>query len=212
MKTLVQIRTLVLVFGLAALLFSVGSLVFGWHLDVQALVRFRPGQPAMVPSTALCIALLAAAVVIGPGFGQARMAKRLAVVAVVVALGNLLIRTLVDDRGFESLLPYSLDTFDKMSNITITGAVLAGISVIQCARDAERDRAPDLAYYPSIAGLSLFGGLLLGHSFDPTSIRHLPQASGLSFYTALMFAAIFLCLILAPQAGHWQDASDAEPE
>lgn len=164
----------------------------------------------MVPTTAVCFLLLAAALPLSaldrPLASDVSLVLSLSVTG--FAIVNALVRFLVADQGIDALLTDRLQAQDRMGWVTIFGFTLAGGVVFLQGPSGGSPWRDRMAGYASIFGLSLFGALLAGHSFDPTDTRHVAAFGGVSAYTAILFVLIFAAALLAPRL---REASVDEP-
>ncbi|MBT9383015.1 response regulator [Pseudooceanicola sp. CBS1P-1] len=179
-----------LVAGLS-LLFALGLsllvLIAGWGLGVDAFRRIVPGLPAMVPGTALGVALLATAGLLAAWpRREARLGAGLCgVLAVLLCLS-----------GLASALADTAPDGDLMSMATSLGLLLAA------AGDLARQR-PKLAAGIATAGLLLVLLALEGYLLNVQTFLSLRLFTGLSLMTTACLFLLFLAQLLAGARRNW---------
>lgn len=180
------------------LAFALVSLLAGWSFGYDTLVRLRPNYVAMVPSTALCF-LLASLGLLLTMFGDEDATKSGMSVAVwiaVIVLANGALRLTVDPQGIDGLMVSSLSDTDRMSTATIIGFLLVGATIHTSGRRRLSGADGPFVNPLAVLGLSTAAAVLIMHSYQPDTVAHLRILDGLSVYTTLLFAVLFLAHIL----------------
>ncbi|NDV97847.1 hypothetical protein [Salipiger sp. PrR002] len=198
-KNPVLLRNLALLMSLVALAL-VTSVLLGWLAHIEVLVRSGPDRAAMVPSTAISLALLFCGLAVAAS-GRETSGRVLACAAgaAMVALTN----TLVVSFGAEGLdaLLAKRPMHDRMSPGTVTGlligaAGLAGLSLPSLRR-------AELPLLAALSGLTGITAVFMVHNFLPGTVMALSFFEGMSIYTALSLLGVFgglLMLGLAPSS------------
>lgn len=195
--SLAQARTFCLLVSTAMLAVSLLVLTHGWMLGHDATVRLLPEFRAMVPSTALCFALL------GIAFTQLflpRSGLMIASVAgitgavVTICLANLAAVYLLGGTGIDGLFRASRFAADRMSILTSFGLLLCAGCIL--AMLTFRARASDAMTTAALVGFSTGLTVIAGHAFDPRSLYDIGLLDGISVPTAFLFSLFFAAVVL----------------
>jgi signal transduction histidine kinase len=193
----------------AALGVAVSCLVLtGWALDIATLKNVLPGQPQMVPNTALGFILAGAALWLlrsEPASARPRRAARAC--AGVVALMSLL--TLgeylsgfdlrIDRLLFEGSLRGGATFPGRPSPHTSLGFLLVGFALLSLsARDR---RARHLAQSLAVAALLVALLALVGHFYEVSFLYGITAYTGMALHTALTFVLLGLGILFARTDG-----------
>lgn len=169
--------------------------IIGWVTDTTWLVRVSETHPAIVMPTALAFLLCFSALVLFAR-GQAEKVQTVLLIAVVALLvGNWAyadLHQLPVLLGFARHIPAP---GDAMSAATTIGLLLAVLALLELRKRPYSAWALSMAVF----GLSSTVAILLGHSFEPSSIYALPPLASMSEYTGGLFALLFLALLM-PEA------------
>lgn len=176
------------------LLLALAALLPGWLLGADVLLRGPgrgPADGAMVPSTALCLALLNGSLLMQ--FGHHPIAARwMARIALLIAgIGTLTL--MLTHVGADYLAGLTSSPSDRMAPATAIGILLAVI----CARAGQAATRTsslalrDLRLFLSIFGLSSALTLLIGQVVARYLFTDVPALAGLSLPTTLAFGLFF---------------------
>lgn len=169
-------------------------LVAGWGLGIDTLVRLS-GHSAVVPSTALCLGLLALGLAMMRPAAPARtVATGAILLASLLAAGNIAVAAMGVATGLDALVGISLAEGDRMSAGTAIGLLLAATSVMMST--AESGRWVEAGFLVALGGLSTGVAVIFGHSFDPESPYALPIFASTSELTAGLLVLLFLAVLL----------------
>ncbi|EPX75513.1 hypothetical protein [Salipiger mucosus] len=197
MSDLSQRRRGIVTLRAAATLLSLGgtgfmiSVLLGWALDVDPLVRGAPGQHATVPTTALALAFLYLSLLLslhrrrGP-------ALLLAVLSAGVGAATLF----SDPAGGAGAL--AGQTGDRMAPGTLAGILLAVLCVVLQLSKAPLAR--QWAVGLGVLGASSTAAVLAGHSFDPHSTFSLALFRETSLQTAIGLLGLYALVLLVALA------------
>ena len=188
-----QIRNLVTPLARAMLLavsfYGLVALFLGWGMNMELLVRHRPSQTALVPSTAAAFVLLPQALIAASVMNRP-LTLILAAGTVLIVVTSMLtqIPQLADVRRFS---PVELDPREYMAISSAVGLILGTVAALRLLKR-------DLFTVTSIGvfGASVsfcifllkFGGLNL--------ISDLPVFRGMSLQAAFLFCLLFLAMCL----------------
>ncbi|MBE9635366.1 hypothetical protein [Salipiger mangrovisoli] len=188
----------------------VAAVLLGWGLGVEVLVRGASGRAAMVPGTAIALALLFLGLLLHlmQEHAQDKVIFCAAAAAMVVLTNSVVVA--LDPAGLDALLK-SRAPRDRMSPGTMTGLLSGalGLAGLGSARLLRRE-VPMLA---ALSGLSGIIAVLAVHNFRLGAPLSLPFVSAMSIYTALCllaFNAALLLVSLAPSASSRVPESHAD--
>jgi signal transduction histidine kinase len=193
-----------------ALGFAVSCLVLaGWALDIATLKNVLPGQPQMVPNTALGFTLASASLWLlraGPARGRPRRAARAC--AAVVALMSLL--TLAE---YVSGLDLRIDRLLFRDSLAGAGAsypgrpsphtalcfLLAGSALLFLSGGGRRAAR----FAQALAASTLLVALLalVGHFYEVSFLYGITAYTGMALHTALTFVLLGLGILFARTDG-----------
>ncbi len=185
-------RRVPIILTLGALCF-VGCVLSGWLFGLELLVRGSADRAAMVPSTAISVALLFS----GAAFYLRPDRMRGAVItcaglAAAVALTNSIVIPL-DGTGLDVFVETRAPT-DRMSPGTITGLLIAAFGLASlCSARLRGFEAPMLT---AVAGLTGILSVIVVHDFDLGAPLALPFVEAMSIYTALSLLTFYVVLLL----------------
>lgn len=180
--------------GLAAVV-----LILGWGMGNSLMVNEIDGLPSMVPTTAVCFCLLAAAIVLGwwcDNGWRARTAYALSFMVVAIVLVNLVTGILPDTRGLDRLILGARVGDDYMAVATGIGLLMGCYCVLALMAPDNPD--PEGPTYFAMAGLSTSVGVIVGHTVDPMVLHELAMFHGMSIETGLAFALLFGAVLSYP--------------
>lgn len=184
--------------------------LFGWMLDIGALKNVLPGQPQMVPNTALAFILASLSLWLlraGQFAGRLRLYGRAC--AAVVTLTSLL--TLVE---YLSGLDLRIDTLLFQSRLEGGGASFPGRpsphtalsfllvgSALLCLSSTRR-RAHGLAQFLTLAGFLIALMALVGYVYGVSFLYGITAYTGMALHTTLTFILLSLGILFArPESG-----------
>lgn len=177
-------------------IFALIVLLAGWFAGTEFLVRYKPFYYAMVPTTAVCFAILGCANILASR-GAARhlwLLRALLAVVVVIAVLNLVLHQFPAMSSLDQLLGFPLGDGDRMADGTAYGLLLAAYC-IYCL-GLSRPIGADMYRIGVVMGLTLSFALLVGHSFVKVAAVDIPIFRETSFFTALLFLLLFIGLAL----------------
>lgn len=183
----------------AIAMLAVSSLVLthGWMLGHDTTVRLVPEFRAMVPSTALCFALL------GIAFFQLFLPRGAVVTAsvacitgavVTICVANLATIYVVGGGGIDWLFRASRFGTDRMAIMTSVGLIVCAACILTIL--TFRDRASDTMTVVALVGVSTSLSVVAGHAFDARSLYTMRLFDGVSLPSALLFALFFAAVAL----------------
>ncbi|MBN7785513.1 response regulator [Ponticoccus gilvus] len=174
-----------------AMAIALVTLVLGWLIRVDRVLRQAPDLPVMVPSTASAVALLALSLIVPADHHRAGLVRRLCAAAVLAICGWAVVSGAVTAAG------------DRMSPATALLLTLAAlVSLIPPGRPGWTGL--------STAGLVLALFALESWLLDLTATQSVGVLTGLSLPTAISLALIFAATLLrAPDRG-WVALATAE--
>ena len=178
------------VLGSAVIALALVTLVGGWWLGIEALVRVRPGWPAMVPATSLLFLACGAAVTLWVQYRRPWMPRLIGAVVLLLLIA-----------GPEGLAPGSGLAGDGMSRMTRLGFLMAAASLI----------ALPVARKTGVLAVELLTGMVLtlsavgvlGYIFDMKFIFTHSLFSQLSLPTAGGFVLLVMAPLLASPRPTW---------
>ncbi|MBE3639883.1 response regulator [Mangrovicoccus algicola] len=166
---------------------SLLDLVLGWGLGIDFLVRLRPGYPAMVPATALCLLAGSIGAVLRAGDRSPRG----------VAACGLAIPPLV----LAGHVAPALDMHpDMLSAATAAGCLAVAASLL--AR-VDRPRGARLALNVQTVGMCVTAVPLLGYAFGAPALFANPLYTGMALHTAVSLAVLLIALLLLTPGTGW---------
>jgi signal transduction histidine kinase len=173
-----------------------GLVLLGWTFNVPILQSILPGQPQMVPLTAVTFIL--ASVSLG-------MLKRRTVVSALCALAVILIALLIIseyigrlDLGFDRIIfSNQLASTDQSfpgrpSPHTAIDLLLIGSALLLSRRTG---RAYRLAQRLALAGALIASMALVGYIYDVAFLYSISVHTGMALHTALIFIALSLGIL-----------------
>ncbi|MHA6325643.1 hypothetical protein [Roseivivax sp. CAU 1753] len=164
----------------------------GWLGGIGWLVRVDQGHAAIVTTTAIGFVLLFLALYFHDG-GRTRQIQAVLVLAVIgLVIAERLYPGLHAMPSSVGVARHTPQSTDAMAGITSLGLLLGGLVLFRLRQNEDST----FALAASIFGVSTSVAILLGHSFDPQSIYALPFLSGMSQYTAGLFALFFVTIAL----------------
>ncbi|APZ55129.1 response regulator [Salipiger abyssi] len=163
------------------------DLILGWIAGIDFFVRLRPGYPAMVPGTAICVLLGSA--------GAAAKTRDGRLSAVSLACGAV-IPVIV-------LLTYLVPAFDLGPDAMSIGTAVASLSVAACLLFGHfRHKGEFITLISATLGLSAVAIPLLGYIFNAEALFSNPIYTKMALHTAASFMLLFLALLLLiPETG-----------
>ncbi len=162
-------------------------LTLGWGAGFDVFVRVAPSLPAMVPASALCLALLAVAQL--TSLTEHRVA-RLAGAAILAATVPLIV--VLSQVGPDWLHPTSTDL--------VSVSTVFGVSVVALAQVVARmpeGRRHGLHSTVALVGVFLSGSGLSGFLIDREALNVQAPFIGLSVLTALCLFLLSLSIIFS---------------
>ena len=187
----------------AAVLISTFVLVVGWVAGVDFAQRGAPTFSAMVPSSAICVILLAGgllAVESGCPAGR-RVGIAAAGFAIAIGLGNMVIRALSDHSGVDQLLLPETIGADGTAFATSAITILAGYILLVLSRPDVGD--PHLFELAATCGLTITAVALTSYLFDADGLYRMFVFTSLSVHTALAFAFLFAAFLFTRTEFSW---------
>lgn len=177
----------------------------GWALDVVTLKNVLPGQPQMVPNTALAFILTSFSLwLLGTEESAARWRRHARACAVVVTVIGLLTlgeylsgRDLkIDALLFGGSLRATAASFPgRPSPHTALSFLLVGIALLLLS--ARSRRAHGLAQLFSLAAFLVAMLALIGYFYEVTFLYGITAYTGMALHTALTFVLLSLGIFLA---------------
>ncbi|HJP91142.1 MAG TPA: sensor histidine kinase [Pyrinomonadaceae bacterium] len=178
----------------------VSSLVLlGWTLNLPLLQSIVPGQPQMVPLTAISFILASASL------ATLKKKRRLAIVSVLCALAVILIAVLIIseylgklDLGLDTLLfSRRLEISDRSfpgrpSPHTAIDLLLIGSALLLSRRSG---RAYRLAQRLVLGAALIASMALVGYIYDVAFLYSISSHTGMALHTALIFIALSLGIL-----------------
>jgi len=178
----------------------VSSLVLlGWTLNLPLLQSIVPGQPQMVPLTAISFILASVSL------ATLKSKRRLAVVSVLCALAVILIAALIIseylgklDLGFDTLLfSRRLEVSDRSfpgrpSPHTAIDLLLIGSALLLSRRTG---RAYRVAQGLALTAAMIASLALVGYIYDVAFLYSISAHTGMALHTALIFIALSLGIL-----------------
>lgn len=183
--------------AIAMLVVSSLVLTHGWMLGHEATIRLVPEFRAMVPSTALCFALL------GIAFLQLFLPRGRVVtssvawitgVVVTICVANLATVYVVGGSGIDWVFRASRFGTDRMAIMTSVGLIVCSACILAIL--TFRDRASDTMTFVALLGFSTSLSVVAGHAFDARSLYKMRLFDGVSLPSALLFALFFAAVAL----------------
>ncbi|SLN65779.1 hypothetical protein AQS8620_03049 [Aquimixticola soesokkakensis] len=170
--------------------YSLLALIFGWAVGVEALVRGPLPHHAMVPSTALCFAILCFSGLVSAR-GRSRLPVDLSIMVILLVMVNAWLRSVMQNDSIDTVFGLFETGNDRMAWGTILGMLLAAVSNLLTARGFSALSTPF-----ALLGLATFFALFVYHSFDPDSPYSLPLFTETSVVTSALFVIVFLAQLL----------------
>ena len=167
-------------------LFSLAVLGIGWGVGVDQLVRVSAESNAIVPSTALCLILVATAAIPLP---RLAILQRVILVAAFITLLSIATLDLFAGVGHAHQLGFAGSDSDGMSHATVIGLSFALIA--PAVRLRMLPLAREWEFHASLFGTLVCAALTLVTTLDPFSFDHIPLFINLSQYTAILLTLLF---------------------
>ena len=163
------------------------TLTLGWGAGVDFFVRIRPGFPAMVPSTALCL-LLGALGLIGLLYPKYKL---------IASIGGVVIPTVVATK-------YLIPTFDVSDDsMSIGTAIVCFLVAARLFMRSSPTRENSLTLIPETLGLSIVFVPILGYIFNADALFSNPVYTEMALHTAVGFAALFIGFLMCDARIGW---------
>ena len=187
-------------------LLALAVLLGGWVAGSSLFIRIQPGLSAMVPSTAVGLLILAAALIahdrrgkIAPGSSSV-MLRLVSVVVAAVSLINLAVIGTGAAGGIDALLwPAIDDPHSGQSPATSICFLLAAVSMyrLSAARPDGDDSNEDLIFTAAATTGFLFSLIaVVGYLFDAEALYAVSIFTAMALHTAVGFVAVFGALLL----------------
>lgn len=180
--------TLAAVLAAAALTVSGAVLALGWGAGMEGVARLHPSYPAMVPVTAAALAVAAIGCLLRGARAPvwAPMITGGAIIVMLLARMNLVLPDAPGGRG------------DAMSLGTQAALWLLAGGLLTPDRGQIGGRTGGLVgVVLATAGLAVVTVPLLGYLFDSAVLFNNPVFTKMAPHTAILLAALFVCLLLA---------------
>ena len=176
-------------------------LLVGHGLGVEPLTRLLPGGSPMVPSTALCLTLLALGLIVRTR-GEAGIiaARSVAIAVLIVALASLALDLTPGAQGLDPLI-LGHPANGRMALVGAVAFALAALSLLTLTVPALSGRAAWHAL-PTV-GLILAGIALMGYALDRRALLTVLPFAPMAIHTALLFVLLFLALMRAAPHPGW---------
>lgn len=177
------------------------TLVGGWLLGSQLLIRLNPSFPGMVPSTAISIILLSAPVAMS-GWTSSFLRRAVAAAVGLLAVTNLVVIFAGYANGIDSLMlpDLALLQTNSMAPATaltiLSGAFSLYLTTVQSAL-ANR-------FFSISCGLGLLmaGTALIGYLFDAEALYNVSWFSAMALHTAACLVFLLSSILLSePEVG-----------
>lgn len=182
---------------------SSAVLVFGWVAGIDQFKRIRPDWAAMVPSTTVCYLLLSCGLIAMNTLRARVIPVGCALLAGVIALINIIIQSGTDRSGIDDFFSFALGPDDAMAFATAASVLLASYCLATLAqRSWIRPRWFEAA---ATVGLLASSVALVGYAFDTRALYEVFVFTAMAFHTALLFAMLFVALLLAEPRNTWVD-------
>ncbi|MGR3320930.1 MAG: hypothetical protein ACU0DK_03240 [Pseudooceanicola sp.] len=185
-----------LVLAAICAVFAMSALIGGWGFGVDPLVRIRPGYFAMVPTTAIAMTALAAAIAFGmlSVEGQRRILVNACIgLAVALVLVNAFIELVTGIRGLDGVLLGARLGDDGMAIATGLGILLCAWCIRPVA--ASHDSETAIPLFVAIPGLSTGAAVVCAYLQDGRQLFGLPGFDGMSMNTAICFVMLFSAVL-----------------
>ena len=182
------------------------TLAFGWGLESEFFIRVRPQFAAMVPTTAISFGVLGAAALPfarpAPAVWSSGLLLAAALLVAAISILNLLILFSGEAGNLDDFLWPSLRERpeDKMAVSTSVSFLLAAAC---CAQLALRRVHPVAYVTAATLGLVLCSIALVGYLFDTQALYGVFVFIAMALHTALAFAVLFVCLMIAATGRGW---------
>jgi hypothetical protein len=169
---------------------ALGVLLLGWIGGIDHARRIRPDMPAMVPMTAICFLLLAAALPLAreAGVARRRIGSALAFGALGAAGLGAIWRTILP----EASVPGTVVGDDRMAYATALALALIACCVILIGAGRKQ-----LALFFALPGFTGLGGLALLGWLGVLPIYDFPAFSGISLLSELFGVALLGAVLLS---------------
>lgn len=184
-------------------------LLVGWAAGAEALVRLHPAYPAMMPSTAVALLLISAAMLRHRRAAEMGRTARVSVwtaaaAAAVIASGDIAATVLGLARSVDTLIwpQIARRSTDAVSTATALCLLLAAGGVATLARPAGR-WADGAAVTALTVGLLLALVAVVGYLFDADALYRVSFFTAMALHTALAFAALFVAMLVLLGARGW---------
>lgn len=161
-------------------------LAIGWGAGLDPVVRIGPEGNAIVPSTALCLILIAAASV---PLKSGRIFQRAVLVAGFATLFVIAVADMIGGTEGAHHLGFQGHEGDRMSNATVTALTIALIPA--AVRLGMLPLAREWEFHAALFGVLLCTTLTLATVLDPQSFDSIGFFVGLSQYTAILLTLLF---------------------
>ncbi len=188
-------------FALATAVVATLTLVGGWLLGSQVLIRLNPSFPGMVPSTALALILLSAPFIVDRP--DTPLFKRAAALAAgTVAGADLIVIFSGVANGIDAVLFPDLARLrtNSMAPATAIGILFGAVALYSTTM---RSTAADNVLTASgTMGLLVSGTALIGYAFDAEALYNVAWYSAMAVHTAFALALVLLAILLSrPDVG-----------
>ena len=176
-------------FGLALSVLVLAGLILwlGWAQGVDQLVRLTPDGNAIVPGTALCLALVAFASL--PLHSVFHGIQQMALMLALLALGAMSLISSFTGHDAAAWLTFEATPQDGMSASTKIGIFLTIVSA--ALRHGMLKSRHDWAFHLPFLGFIACSGILALVAIDPLTSNLVPLFHFLSPYTALLLSLLF---------------------
>lgn len=164
------------------------SLLIGWGLGVERLVRATSTSNAMLPATILCLILLSLA-----NF-PIRRAARHQMLLLAAALIALCVFKLITAPNLVGLFMFDPPQSDGLSYATMIGILIAAIA--PAIRLGVIPLEPDWQLHAPLFGLLMSVLAIFVLTFDPILFDEIQPFTDLSHYTAAALSLIYLSQLL----------------
>ncbi len=182
---------------------ALAVLVLGWLLGLDAVVRIRPAFAAMVPSTAVCFALLGTGLLlrVSDPRRQSRTALAMSVLVGAVAALDLAIFWTVSRNGIDGVLFPGRMGRDYMAFATAASFLLGAY----CLAGLSAPRLYHARAVEVCATLGLMAALvaIVGYAYDSEALYGVFLFSAMALHTAVTFALLFAAILLASWRDNW---------
>lgn len=183
----------------AVVVLSALVLTLGWGRGMDLLIRFPTHAPAIVPGTALCIALIGAASIL-PRWGITRHIGRAVLVAVLAYILAASLPFSPSAQWIHGWLFYAPTPSDGFSGATRLALILALIAPAIRFGLLRLDR--DWQVHVPLFGMLMALFATLSLAIDPNLLGHLALFERLSLFTSILLTLLFA----AQLAQHSEDS------